>query len=192
MIVVNKKELDSIIKEEKALYLSNIESRAKQMKKSNHKRYLIFKYLYYFRHCQYYRNLRSDKNCTGLKKTEAKYRYRYYDRKRNIYSYKAGVEIGLDSDIGKCCDIWHSGVVINGTVGENCVFHGNNTIGNKGIAKDNLRPVIGNNVDIGAGAVIIGNNYIADNCVIGAGAVVTKSFEKIGSVIAGVPAKTIN
>ena len=37
-------------------------------------------------------------------------------------------------------------------------------------------PIIGDNVDIGVGATIIGNITIADNIKIGAGAVVTKSF----------------
>ena len=44
---------------------------------------------------------------------------------------------------------------------------------------------------VGYGAIIIGDVEIADNCVIGAGAVVTKSFTKKGSVIAGVPAREI-
>ena len=46
-------------------------------------------------------------------------------------------------------------------------------------------------MDVGVGAIIIGKVQIADDCVIGAGAVVTKSFLKPGTVIAGVPAKEI-
>ena len=47
-----------------------------------------------------------------------------------------------------------------------------------------------NNVLIGAGAKIIGEIVIGDNCVIGANAVVTKSFPE-NAVIAGNPAKCI-
>ncbi len=189
---MNKKELKKLLNEEKKLYLGSTGKKIKQMKKSRHKRYFIFMYLYYFRLCQYYKAVKKDRNASYFKKFFSGYMFRYYNKLRNIYSYKSGVEIGLNSKIGKYCDVWHSGVVINGIVGDNCVFHGNNTLGNKGISKENLQPVIGNNVDIGAGAVIIGDVTIADNCIIGAGSVVTKSFPENGSVIAGVPGKILN
>ena len=50
---------------------------------------------------------------------------------------------------------------------------------------------IGNNVFIGMGAIILPGVTIADNCIIGAGSVVSKSFLKPGGVIAGNPAKRI-
>jgi acetyltransferase-like isoleucine patch superfamily enzyme len=49
---------------------------------------------------------------------------------------------------------------------------------------------IGNNVWIGSRAVILKGVDIGDNCVVAAGAVVTKSFPA-GSLIGGVPAKMI-
>lgn len=52
-------------------------------------------------------------------------------------------------------------------------------------------PKIGDNVYIGPGARLFGDIEIADNCWIGANAVVTKSFLEPYSVIAGVPAKVI-
>ena len=64
-------------------------------------------------------------------------------------------------------------------------------IGNKKSGDKTATPVIGSNVDIGAGAIIIGGVEIADQCIIGAGAVVTRSFEKPGCVLAGVPAKEL-
>ncbi len=93
--------------------------------------------------------------------------------------------------VGKGVRICHPNVIINGVVGENCIFHGNNVLGNKATGEKSKVPQIGSNVDIGIGAMIIGDVEIADNCVIGAGAVVTKSFTTPGSVIAGVPAKLI-
>ncbi|MBP3367307.1 MAG: hypothetical protein J6K96_10035 [Treponema sp.] len=51
-------------------------------------------------------------------------------------------------------------------------------------------PVIGDNVNMGVHSIVIGNIKIADNCVIGAGAVVTKSTEP-NCVYAGVPARKI-
>lgn len=50
--------------------------------------------------------------------------------------------------------------------------------------------VIGNNVYVGANAIILPNVHIADNVVIGAGAVVTKDITEDG-VYVGVPAKRI-
>lgn len=188
---MNKTEFSKLIDEERKLYLGELPHQAKQMKKIAHKRYYIWKYLYYFRCCQYFMYKRKDKNVSSFVRRIAKIKFNYYNRRKNIYSYKSGVEIGINSKIGRNCDIWHSGVVINGNVGDNCVFHGNNTLGNKGIGNEKMCPNIGNNVDIGVGAIIIGNVNIADGCIIGAGAVVTKSFDKKSSVIVGVPGKAI-
>ncbi|MNG29745.1 Serine acetyltransferase [compost metagenome] len=57
-------------------------------------------------------------------------------------------------------------------IGENCVIRQGVTIGNRKSGDD--VPTIGDNVDIGAGAVIIGKIKIGDNVKIGANAVVLK------------------
>ncbi|MCO4605885.1 Serine acetyltransferase [Streptococcus infantarius subsp. infantarius] len=64
-----------------------------------------------------------------------------------------------------------------------------NCIGNSGSEKQ--APIIGNNVDIGVGAKIIGDVKIADNITIGANAVVTKSCTIEGATLVGVPAKVM-
>lgn len=51
--------------------------------------------------------------------------------------------------------------------------------------------IIGNNVWIGTNAIILPEVNIADGCIVGAGSVVTKSFMKKNSIIAGNPAKII-
>ena len=112
-------------------------------------------------------------------------------RRRNRLGAKLGFMIPVNT-LGKGIKIWHYGnIVINGGVrlGERCVLHGDNCIGNDGVT--NASPEIGNNVDIGVGAKIIGNIYIADNCRIGAGAVVVKSCYHKGTTLVGVPAKEI-
>ena len=177
--------------EERTLYLGNDPSRIRSMKRSHHRRYVIWRYLYYFRLCQYYRALREDAATSRTKKRIVKLRFRYYNKKRNLFSERAGVEIGLDSEIGLCPDIWHGGVIVNGTLGDHCVLHGNNVIGNKGRGRENETPVIGSHADIGAGAIVIGGVTIADRCKIGAGAVVTKSCDTPDSILAGVPARII-
>lgn len=69
-------------------------------------------------------------------------------------------------------------------------MHGMNCIGNKGVANSGV-PVIGDNVNIGVGAKIVGDVYIADDVSIGANAVVTKSCYEKGEVLVGIPAKNI-
>jgi acetyltransferase-like isoleucine patch superfamily enzyme len=75
-----------------------------------------------------------------------------------------------------------------------CIADSNHRFG-EGAAPHTLpmeigRVKIGNHCWIGAKAIILMNVELADGCVVGAGAVVTKSFPS-GSVIAGVPAKLI-
>jgi serine O-acetyltransferase len=62
----------------------------------------------------------------------------------------------------------HSGAII----GNHAVIMHQVTIG--AVDLDNLAPNIGTNVYIGAGAKILGNVRIGDNCVIGANAVITR------------------
>ncbi|MFD2823327.1 DapH/DapD/GlmU-related protein [Lacinutrix iliipiscaria] len=82
------------------------------------------------------------------------------------------------------------GTVVNAkTIGKNFQFRNNLTIGNKG--NDNtLIPTIGNNVTVGANAVIIGEITIGDNVVVGAGSVVVKDVPS-NCVVVGNPAKII-
>jgi len=57
---------------------------------------------------------------------------------------------------------------------------------------DTEAPIIGNSVCIGPGAVLFGQISIADNIMIGANAVVTRSFTEEGILIAGAPARKID
>lgn len=51
--------------------------------------------------------------------------------------------------------------------------------------------VIGNNVWLSANVIILPGVRIGNNCIVGAGSVVTKSFEEDNLIIAGNPAKII-
>lgn len=72
------------------------------------------------------------------------------------------------------------------SIGENFSCRHCTTLG----AKPNGRPVIGNNVSLGANVTIIGDVHIGDNVVVGAGAVVVKDVPS-NCVVAGNPAKII-
>lgn len=81
------------------------------------------------------------------------------------------------------------GVVINprSSFGHNVVFQHSVTVGE--IGED--VPTVGNNVYIGARAMILGGVVIGDNAKIGAGAVVLNDVPS-GCTAVGVPAKIIN
>jgi len=108
-----------------------------------------------------------------------------------FWSAVCGADIPLNSEIGGGLLIPHpNGIVIHpkARIGVNCLIHQQVTIG---VTRGNPHPPkIGNHVDIGAGAKIIGNIEIGDFALIGANAVVTKDVEPY-AIVAGVPARVI-
>ena len=138
--------------------------------------YLLWKYVYYLR-----REEGAGNKLAAL----------YFRRRKNDLGAKLGV-IAYAGCCGKGLHIWHYGsVIISGDakIGEDCTFHGQACIGNNGSSE--AAPVIGNHVDIGVGARILGDIYIADNVKIGANAVVTKSCYEEGATLVGFPAQIL-
>jgi len=111
-------------------------------------------------------------------------------KRKNGLGNKISIDI-RENSCGNNLLIYHQNVLINGhsRLGDNCILHGNNCIGNNGSSPQ--CPKIGNNVDIGYGAIIIGDIEIADNVKIGAGSVVTKSICTPGVTVVGVPGRII-
>ncbi|KPJ69616.1 serine acetyltransferase [candidate division WOR-1 bacterium DG_54_3] len=96
------------------------------------------------------------------------------------------IEIHPGAKIGKRFFIDHgNGVVIGETaeIGENVTIFQGVTLGGTGKEKGRRHPSIGNNVVIGAGAIILGAIHIGENARIGAGAVVTKSVPPDSTVV---------
>lgn len=115
----------------------------------------------------------------------------YYQMRKNRLGNKLGFYIGA-SALEPGVMIYHHGcIIINGSarIGRGTKLHGNNCIGNNGF--DNKAPTIGKNVDIGFGAIIIGDVRIADDVKIGAGAVVVSDCLVPGATLVGVPAKRV-
>lgn len=80
------------------------------------------------------------------------------------------------------------GIVIGARhIGNDCRIGQNVTIGKKSSSR---YPYIGNNVQLGASCIIIGDLTVGDNAIVGAGAVVTKDVPPY-AVVAGNPAKII-
>jgi serine O-acetyltransferase len=106
-----------------------------------------------------------------------------------------GIEIGQHCEIGGGLYLPHTvGTVIGAwSIGKNAVIFQGVTLGAKSIDagyNSKNRPMVGDNVTIGAGAKVLGGILIGNNVTVGANAVVTKS---LGSnvVAGGVPAKVI-
>lgn len=143
---------------------------------------LVFINMYCLRHEQYY--ISKNNKLGRLLRL-------YWARRKNTIGNRIGFYIGA-TVFEPGITIYHHGTIIingNAAIGQGCCLHGNNCIGNDG--KSGGAPVIGKNVDIGFGAVIIGDIQIADNCKIGAGAVVVHSCLEEGSTLVGVPARRV-
>ena len=74
------------------------------------------------------------------------------------------------------------------TIGSHCTVRHGVTVGNRKNLHD--VPIIGDNVDIGAGAKVLGDIVIGNNVSIGANAVVLKNIPD-DCVAVGVPAKIV-
>jgi len=101
-----------------------------------------------------------------------------------------GIDLPCEARVGRRFKIEHfSDIVISGdtVVGDDCVVRNGVTIGLK---RTGVRgaPRIGNRVDIGAGAKILGDITIGDDVAIGANAVVLNDVPS-NSIAVGIPAK---
>jgi serine O-acetyltransferase len=104
-----------------------------------------------------------------------------------------GITIGATSVIGRrLCIEHHGGIVVHGAavIGDDCLIRHGVTLGNAGRADPMGAPRIGNRVEIGAGAKILGRVSVGDDAIIGANAVVTRDVPE-GAIVGGVPARII-
>ena len=80
-----------------------------------------------------------------------------------------------------------STIVAARSIGDNCHINQQVTVGYVG----HDAPVLGNDVVISAGSIVIGNVTVGDGAVVGAGAVVTKDVAS-KQVVGGVPARPLH
>jgi serine O-acetyltransferase len=100
-----------------------------------------------------------------------------------------GVELPCEATVGRNFAIDHfGGIIVSGytAFGDNCRIRNGVTIGLRRV-DEKLAPMIGNNVDIGAGAKLLGPIKIGDNVMVGANAVVLCDVPS-NSIAVGVPA----
>lgn len=110
-----------------------------------------------------------------------------------IGKFFTGIEIHPGAKIGRRLFIDHgTGIVIGetATVGNDCTIYHGVTLGGTGKDRNKRHPDIGDNVMIGCGAKILGPIKIGNNVKIGANAVVTKNVED-NSTVVGIPGKVL-
>ena len=101
----------------------------------------------------------------------------------------AGIDLPCEVRLGRNFVIDHyGGIVISGysVFGDNCRIRNGVVVGLSQV-DDPCAPRIGNNVDIGAGAKLLGRIVIGDNVQVGANAVVLRNVPS-NSIAVGVPA----
>ena len=107
-----------------------------------------------------------------------------------------GIELRFGTRVGPRLRLFHGQALVvheAAVIGADCTLRQSTTIGNKTLAdgSEGPSPVLGNGVDVGAHAVILGGITIGDQAVIGAGAVVLKDVPA-RAVVAGNPARIIS
>jgi serine O-acetyltransferase len=111
----------------------------------------------------------------------------------HLNRFLTGIEIHPGAKIGRRFFIDHgAGVVIGETseIGDDVTMYQGVVLGGVSTEKVKRHPTVGNNVVIGAHAVILGPVEIGDNSRIGAGSVVVKSVPP-GSTVVGVPGRVV-
>ena len=102
-----------------------------------------------------------------------------------------GISLPKSCTIGKGLRIWHfGGIFVNpdAIIGENCTLRQGVTIGNR--YEDGGSPILGDEVDLGAYAQILGDVRVGNRCRIGAMAVVLTNIPD-GATAVGQPAHVV-
>src|SRR5215469_12760399 len=115
-----------------------------------------------------------------------------YKLLKTVCEILTGIELPCEASIGKRFKIEHfGGIIVSGdtVIGDDVIIRNGVTVG---LRRTGVRgsPVIGNRVDIGAGAKILGRVNVGDDVVIGANAVVIEDVPA-DSIAVGVPARIL-
>ncbi len=108
---------------------------------------------------------------------------------RNFY----GIELPFEASVGRRVVIEHQGsIVVHGgsVIGDGCTIRQGVTLGIRSTNNVQDAPILSRNVDVGAGAKILGQVYIGHDVKIGANSVVLKSVAPHTTVV-GIPARPV-
>ena len=153
----------------------------KNYKRPRFKHDIVWSFERLLRKCEYYENCRKD----IIGRIYGKWlKFRFV-----CLSHKLSFSIGLNTCGPGLCIEHYGTLYINGKVGKNFRVIGNAVIG---ATESGKTPILGDNVFMGFGSVVIGDITIADGVAIGANAVVSKSILTPNITVGGIPAKQIS
>ena len=102
-----------------------------------------------------------------------------------------GISLPKSAVIGGGLRIWHFGGIFlhpDTVIGKNCTLRQGVTIGNR--KEKGQVPILGDNVEVGAYAQILGGIKVGDNCKVGAMSVVLYDVPN-GATVVGNPARIV-
>lgn len=109
---------------------------------------------------------------------------------RNFY----GIELPFSARIGRRVVFEHQGGIVvhgNAVIGDDCIIRQGVTLGIRRLDSPTEAPILGRGVNVGAGAKILGQVYVADHAEIGANAVVLDDVPA-ATLAVGVPARLVS
>jgi putative colanic acid biosynthesis acetyltransferase WcaB len=104
-----------------------------------------------------------------------------------------GIDLPLAVDAGPGLIVYHGvGLVVHEScvLGSNVVLRQGCTLGAGRSEDSEFAPSVGDDVDLGAGCIVLGGVHLGDGCRIGAGSVVLVDVPA-GAVVAGNPARVL-
>ncbi len=110
-----------------------------------------------------------------------------------INRFWTGIEIHPGARIGRRLFIDHgAGIVIGETseIGDDVLLYQGVVLGGTSTEKKKRHPTLGNNVEMGSGAIALGPIIVGDGARIGSGSVVVKSVPP-GATVVGIPGRII-
>ncbi|MFO1091077.1 MAG: serine acetyltransferase [Hyphomicrobiales bacterium] len=110
-----------------------------------------------------------------------------------LSQFVCGIDLPYTTRVGRRVKLEHFGgmILVARSIGDDVVIRQNTTFGVRNTRELEAKPMIGDRVDIGAGAVLLGHIRIGDDSVIGANAVVLDDVPA-GALAVGVPARIID
>lgn len=112
---------------------------------------------------------------------------------RKFIEMTCGIMLPEGAEIGRRLTIEHfGGIIIHGaaTIGDDCVLRQGVTLGNKNPDRPHDAPCLGNRVNVGAGAKILGAVTLGDDVLVGANSVIVTDVPA-GAVVAGIPGRIV-
>ena len=176
-MINSKKELNYFLKEDLKRY--NKRPNLKDWFLHNEAWY-VFHYIKHLRYTEYYRN-----------KNKILFLWHFFIYKH--LGFKLHVTI-YPNTIGPGFRLYHIGdfthIGPNVKIGKNCTIQPGVVFGNKTEKPENSTIQVGDNCYFGLGVKILGSVQIGNNVTIGANAVITKDIPD-NAIVAGIPAKII-